>query len=116
MNNLRRVAVVFATGLALRLALIQIFPVIFGGDPMLRMMNRDHILISHQLPLPQLIVWALSRVSHDYRIIMVAMAIIGAAAGVTFYLLAKDLFDEPVALLAALLLTTNPMIAALSIV
>src|SRR5271170_4745202 len=109
-------ALIFVSGLALRLALIARFPLIFGGDPMVRMIRRDRILISHQLPLLQLIVFIVGRVTHNYLITMVVMAMIGASAGAAFYLFARDLVEEPAALMAALLVATNPFLTGDSIV
>lgn len=107
---------IFAVGLTLRLALIAKFPLVFGGDPMVRLLHRDSILISHQLPLLQLIVFALARLTHDYVVTMCAMAVIGAAVGTAFYLLARDLVDENSAFWAALLIATNPFLTGYSIV
>ena len=107
---------IFAVGLALRLALIARFPVIFGGDPMVRMLHRDRILISHQLPLLQLIIFTIARATHNYLFTMCVMAVIGAAVGTALYLLARDLTTEPAAFWAGLLLATNPFVAGYSIV
>ena len=106
---LMRPAWIFAAGLALRLALIAKFPLIFGGDPMVRMIHRDSIFISHQLPLLQLIVVGIAHVTHNYLATMFIMAIIGSAVGVAFYLLARDLLDENIAFWSALLIATNPL-------
>jgi hypothetical protein len=111
-----RIAWIFGCGLALRFILIASFPMIFGGDPMLRMIQRDRILISHQLPLLQLIVFVIARVTHNYLITMGVMAVIGASVGVGFYLLLRDLVEERVALLAALLISVNPFLTGYSIV
>src|SRR5579862_3604510 len=111
-----RPAVIFGFGLFLRLALIARFPVIFGGDPMVRLLERDRILVSHQLPLLQLIIAAISRVTLNYLAVQCAMAAIGAMVGVAFYLLARDLVEERAAFLAGLIMTTAPMVAAHSIV
>jgi hypothetical protein len=111
-----RLAGIFVSGLALRLVLIERFPVIFGGDPMLRMIQRERVLISHQLPLLQLIVFGIARFTHNYLITMVVMAVIGAFVGVGFYLLSRDLFEEQVASAAGLLVATNPFLAGNSIV
>src|SRR5579862_1829912 len=111
-----RVALIFMAGLALRFTLIARFPLIFGGDPMVRMIHRDHILISHQLPLLQLMVAGMARLTHNYLITMAVMAIIGASVGAGFYLLARDLFEEPVAFVAALWIVTNPFLTGNSIV
>ncbi|HWZ33409.1 MAG TPA: glycosyltransferase family 39 protein [Bryobacteraceae bacterium] len=111
-----RVAWIFIAGLTLRLALIARFPLVFGGDPMIRMLHPDRILASHQLPLLQIVIALVSRLTTNYLAILVAMAVIGAAVGVAFYLLAREFFDERVAFLAGLLMTTDPLVAAHSIV
>lgn len=111
-----RPALIFAFGLALRLALLARFPVIFGGDPMERLLHRDRILVSHQLPLLQLLIAAISRVTMNYVAVQAFMAAIGALSGVAFYLLAKDLVEERAAFWAALMFSSAPMIAAHSIV
>ena len=111
-----RAALIFGFGLALRLALIFRFPLIFGGDPMRRMLHRDQFLVSHELPLLQIVVAAVSEVTHNYLAVQCAMAAIGAGVGVAFYLLARDLVDERVAFLGGLIMTTDPLVAAHSIV
>ncbi len=111
-----RAATIFFAGLALRLGLIARFPVIFGGDPMGRMLHRDRILVSHHLPLVQIVVAAVSRLTQNYMAVMIAMAAIGALVGVAFYLLARDFFDERVAFFGGLIMSAEPMVAAHSIV
>lgn len=83
---------------------------------MLRMIHRDQVLISHQLPLLQLMIFGIARLTNSYVVTQCAMAVIGAAVGASFYLLARDLVDERAAFLAALLLATNPFMAAFSTV
>src|SRR5579885_1712058 len=107
-----RAATIFFAGLALRLGLIARFPVIFGGDPMGRMLHRDRILVSHHLPLVQIVVAAVSRLTQNYMAVMIAMAAIGALVGVAFYLLARDFFDERVAFFGGLIMSAEPMVAA----
>ena len=111
-----RATLIFAFGLALRIALIARFPVIFGGDPLERMLHRDRILVSHQLPLLQIVVAAVSALTLNYVAVMIAMAAVGALVGVAFYLLAGDFFDETTATLAGLIMSAEPMVAAHSIV
>ena len=82
----------------------------------MRMIQRDRVLISHQLPLLQFIVFGIAKVTYNYLITMVIMAVIGAVVGVAFYLLARDLFNEPAAFAAALLIATNPFLTGNSIV
>ena len=111
-----RAAAVFVFGLALRLVLIDRFPLIFGGDPMGRMLHRTRILVSHHLPLLQIAVAAVSQITLNYVAVMIAMAAICELVGVAFYLLARDFFDERTALPAGLMMTAEPMVAAHSIV
>ncbi len=107
---------VFAAGLALRLALIAINPIIFGGDTILRLGDRFTLVKAHQLPLLQLLIAGVSLVSMDPLWIRLLMAVIGAVAGVGVYLLARDLFGEPIAFASGLLFATNPYITAVSTV
>jgi hypothetical protein len=111
-----RESAIFAFGLALRCTLIWRFPVIFGGDTMVRMMRRDRILISHQLPLLQSIVVAIAHVTHEYVATMVAMATVGALVGPAMYRLARQFMGERAAWSAGLLIAANPLIAGNSIV
>src|SRR5947209_6605597 len=111
-----RPAIIFGSGLALRLALIARFPLIFGGDPLERMLHRDRILVSHQLPLLQLVIAGVSLLTANYVAVMGAMAAIGAGVGLAFYLLARDVLEERVAFLAGLLISVEPLVAAHSIV
>jgi hypothetical protein len=111
-----RLALIFVFGLVLRLGLIAKFPMIFGGDSMLRMIQRDRIFISHQLPLLQLVVFATARFTHNYLITMIVMAVIGASVGAAFYAFALGHMPESPAFWAALLIATNPFITGDSIV
>ena len=111
-----RLALIFVSGLVLRFSLIAKFPLIFGGDSMLRMIQRDRIFISHQLPLLQLVVFGVARFTHNYLITMIVMALIGAAVGAAFYIFALDLVPERPAFWAALLIATNPFLTGNSIV
>ncbi len=107
---------VFGTGLLLRIALIARFPLVFGGDSMLRLLHPDRIFTAHQLPLLQIIVAAVWKIAPDYVAVMCAMAAIGAGVGVAFYLLARDFFDHRAAIAGALLMSVEPLVAAHSIV
>src|SRR5580698_7958511 len=111
-----RTAAIFVFALTLRLALIGRFPIIFGGDPMVRMIQRDRVLISHQLPLLQLIVYSIARITHNYLITMIVMAMVGSLVGVAFHRLLQDFMAKPAAFLAALLIATNPFLTGDSIV
>jgi len=115
-KGLFRPAAVFTAGFALRLALIAINPIIFGGDTILRLGDRFTLVKAHQLPLLQLLIAGVSLVSMDPVWVRLLMAIIGAGAGVGFYLLTRDIFGEPIAFASGLLFATNPYITAVSTV
>ncbi len=116
LGQVNRAASIYGFGLALRLALIWRFPLIFGGDPMIRMLHRDRILASHQLPLLQIILAAISRVTMSYVAVMCIMAAIGAGVGVAFYLLARHFVSDRAAFCGGMLMTVEPLVAAHSIV
>ncbi len=103
-------------GLALRVALIHCYPIIFGGDSVTRLVYHDRILIAYQLPALQASIWAISKISPDPLLIRYWMAVVGAAAGVGFYYLAQDLVGRRWAMPAALLFVSNPFVLAQSTV
>src|SRR5262249_59168416 len=112
---MRNPLLVAASALALRLWLIFQFPVVFGGDSMLRLMHRDEVLLSYQLPLLQCFIWALSRFTTGALPVRLMMAVIGALAAVAFYYLAAELAGPRAALAGAILFATNPYITPVSI-
>jgi hypothetical protein len=108
--------VVFAFGLLVRIALIHWHPIIFGGDTVLRLANRDHILLSYQLPALQAVVHFASMLGDGLLAVRYALALIGAAAGMAFYRLMRAWLGPWQAAGAALLFTTHPFLLQLSIV
>lgn len=113
---MRRSLIVFLTGLAIRLLFIHFYPQIFGGDSLLRISNRNNILMSYQLPLLQSIIYTVSKAGGELAAIRLTMALIGALAGVGFYFLMRHFTSESCAFLAALLFATNPFFMQLTIV
>lgn len=111
-----RVFAVAAAAIAIRVFLIFQYPIVFGGDSLLRLVNRDRILISYQLPLLQSLIWTVSRFFTGTLAVRLLMAAIGALAAVAFYRFAANFVPERAALLAALLLATNPFITPVSTV
>src|SRR5262245_6394946 len=103
-----------ATALLVRLWLIFSYPIVFGGDSMLRLMNRDRILISYQLPLLQAMFF--SRFFSSLLSVRLLMAALSAFAAVAFYRFALDFAGPRAALSAAMLFGTNPFITPVSIV
>jgi hypothetical protein len=107
---------IFALGLGLRIAIIATNPVIWGGDTVIRMFDRYTLAKAHQLPGLQVFIAAVSRISMDPLAVQFLMAVIGAVAGVGFYLVARDLVGEKWAAAASLLFVTHPYILAVSTV
>jgi hypothetical protein len=96
--------------------LIHSFPVLFGGDSIVRLANKDRILLSYQLPLLQAAVHSLSILSGDPLAVRYFMALAGAAAGLAFYAMARSLLGPTAAFQASLLFATSPFVIAFSIV
>ncbi len=116
MSDRRAMAVLFGTGLALRIALIQAFPAIFGGDTVSRLYYTDRFLIAHQLPAFQAGIVAVMRTFHDPLAARYWVALLGAAAGAAFYGLARRLVSPDAAFACGLCFGVHPYILALSTV
>ena len=113
---MRNTAIVLAVALLIRLWLIVTFPIIYGADSLLRLVNRDRILISYQLPLLQSLIWAVTRFSTNVLAVRLLMAVLGAFAAIAFYRFALDFVGERAAMAGALLFATNPFITPISVV
>ncbi len=109
-------AILFASGLLVRIWLIHAYPVIFGGDSIVRLANRDRILLAYQLPLLQAGIHYLSLLSENPLLIRYGMALIGAVAGVGFYYMAVSLMGRATAFSCALFFVSSPFVLAYSVV
>ena len=107
---------IFVFALVLRVWLIHVYPVIFGTDTVLRLVNRDRIVDGHQLPLLPAALHYLAYLSDDATAARCMMAAFGALACAGFFLLMRDLVDPLAAGGAALLFAVHPFLTALSIV
>ncbi len=105
---------VFLLGVALRVILIAANPIIWGGEPVLRLYDRFDLVRGHQLPALQALIAAISRISMEPLLIRYLMALIGGLAGLGFYWVINDLFGARWAFPAALLFVTHPYILAVS--
>ena len=103
-------------GVILHAWLIFEWPIIFGGDTILRMANRDHILLSYQLPGLQAGLHYLAAISNSAVLARCLMGAIGTVAGLGFYFLATCFLDTRRAFVTALLFVSNPYVLALSTV
>jgi hypothetical protein len=110
------VLTVFFLGFVVRIAFVHVHPAIYGGDTLARIMNADRILLAYQLPLLQLLIYLANLVSGDPLLIRYLMSLVGALAGVAFYLFSAMLLDRPNARLASLFFIFNPFLLVHSIV
>ncbi|MBV9265341.1 MAG: hypothetical protein JO061_04150 [Acidobacteriaceae bacterium] len=107
---------VFLAGFVVRIWLIWLFPHLYGGDTVLHLRNHNRILLAHQLPALQSLIYLLYKVSPDPFLPRLLMACLGAGAGVGFYLLLTCIVTPASALCGALLFVTNPFLNEISIV
>lgn len=107
---------VLLLGFILRVAIILVYPVTWGGDTIIRLFDRFKLVNGHQLPLLQVLIAAVSHVSMNPLLVQFLMAVIGAIAGLGFYFLAADFCGEAWAFAAALLFVSHPYILAVSTV
>jgi hypothetical protein len=110
------VPLLLALGFLIRVWLVHHHPIIFGGDSIVRLVNRDKILLSHQLPALQAAIHYLGFLSQDLLLVRYFMAVAGAVAGWGFYLMAGALLGRTAAFSAALFFATHPFLLAYSIV
>lgn len=107
---------IFAAGLLLKLALVAFFPALYGGDTVLHLRNHASILLGHQLPMLQILIFASYKITATPMFFRVVMAAIGAAAGAGFYLLCSRIVCQEAAFWAGLFFITNPFLNEISIV
>jgi hypothetical protein len=108
--------IVFLVGFTIAVLIISTNPIIFGGDTIVRLVHRDKLLIGHWLPMLQVLIFGVTKISADPRLVRYLVALIGASAGVGFYWVVEDLFGDKWAFPAALLFVSNPFFIATSTV
>ncbi len=108
---------VFLLGFVLRVAIIISNPIIWGGDTVIRLFDRNTFgRRGHQLPMLQVLISGVSMVSMNPVLVQYMMAMIGTVAGLGFYWVVADLCGEKWAFPAALLFITHPYVLAISTV
>ena len=110
------VVIVFAAALLIRLWVIHTYPIIFGGDSIVRLYYHDRILISHQLPALQAAVHLIMGLANDPVWVRYFMAVAGAAASAGFYHLCACLLGRTAAFPPAVWFTIHPFVVAYSTV
>ncbi len=105
-----------ATSFVLGVALIHRHPVMYWADPYARLVNRGSLFVDRWLPLLQLVIYAVGKLTLRIVVLRIVLSAIGALTVVAGSLLAAELFNPAVAALFGVFLATNPMFVALSIV
>src|SRR4051794_12316127 len=90
---------IFVLGVLIRAALIVAYPALYGGDTVLRLVNHHRILMSHQLPLLQVLIYAGYAIKDDPSTSRWIMSLVGAGAGGGFYLMSSCLITRRAALI-----------------
>ncbi len=91
--------------------LMRSYPIIYGGDPILRLVNSSRILYGHQLPLLQALIYCTLRWFYNPASVFLLMALISAASCAGLFALTHEITrDRRAAWLAALFYATHPFI------
>ncbi len=109
-------AIVFGTALLVRLWIIHAYPIIFGGDSIVRLYYHDRVLLSYQLPMLQGAVHFIMGLTDDPLCIRYFTALAGAGASVGFYYLCTRLLGRTSALAPAVWFAIHPFVVAYSTV
>jgi hypothetical protein len=110
-------AIIPAAILGLHLAIVHYYPIIYGGDTVIRLVNLPHILISYQLPMFQLLVHLTMRWFFGPTAIWALMGIIaGIGAAGLYQLTWLCTLDRRAAWLASIFYAVHPFTLYYSLV
>ncbi len=91
--------------------LMQRYPIIYGGDPVARLVNFPRILVGHQLPLLQVLLHYTMRWFYEPEAVFWLMALISAAACAGIHALTWEITkNRPAACAAAVLYVAHPFV------
>jgi hypothetical protein len=110
------VLLVFGVAFALRVGLVLAYPLVHGGDAAARLAGSDRLLLSYQLPLPQLLVFVARGLNPDPLWTRLLLAVVGAAAAVALARALAAASDAPSGRIAGLLLAAHPLLVHYSTV
>ncbi|HUG81298.1 MAG TPA: hypothetical protein VML01_06530 [Bryobacterales bacterium] len=110
------VVIVFAAALLIRIWIIHAYPIIFGGDSIVRLYYHDRVLISYQLPALQSAVHLIMGWANDPVWVRYFMAFAGAAASAGLYYLCSGLLGRLAAFPPAVWFAIHPFVVAYSTV
>ncbi|MDA2926303.1 hypothetical protein MYX78_03555 [Acidobacteria bacterium AH-259-G07] len=106
---------ILCLGLALRTLWLIVYPVPYGEDAFGRIYFKNTLLLSHWLPLTQLIVYLSAHLTDGVFLIRYVFAILGSLAACGFYLFLRLVADRSMSLLGGLLFSVNALYVILSL-
>lgn len=106
---------IFGVGLALRLFWLAAFPVPYGEDGFGRIFFKDTLFLGHWLPLTQLLVYLIARLSDDIVWIRLAFAMIGSLSACGFALFLQRIASPSSAVLGGLVFSLNALYVQLTL-
>jgi Dolichyl-phosphate-mannose-protein mannosyltransferase len=113
--QIRDVVMIFAAITALHITILLRYPIIYGGDTIIRLVNFPKILVGYQLPLFQVLLHYTLLAFHHPLAVWMLMALVTAAGASGLYALTQQLGgDRRAALLAAVFYATHPFIVLYS--
>ena len=89
-SRMRKPLVVFLVGFTIEAVIIASNPIVFGVDTIVRLLHRDRLVIGHWLTMLQVLIFAVTKISTDPRLVRYTVALIGASAGVGYYRVVED--------------------------
>ncbi len=101
---------------ALRVALIVAYPFVYGGDPIIRLIESDRILISYQLPGLQVIIYLIHKLGGGVPASRLMVAALSALAAAGLCRLVATRWSRTVAILSGLIFACNPFVVFFSTV
>ena len=113
--RIRDVVMIFAAITVLHISILQRYPIIYGGDTIIRLVNFPKILIGYQLPLFQVLLHYTMLAFYHPLAVWILMALVSAAGASGLYGLTLQLSgDRRAAWLAVVLYATHPFIVLYS--
>jgi hypothetical protein len=91
-------------------------PVVYWGDAHVRLALHNQILLGHWLPLLQILILIISKISSNLLVMRGFLAFIATGALVGMYYFARQVFTPAIGLVAMTLLSVNMIFVAIAIV
>ena len=108
--------VVFGLSFLTKAVLLWLFPALYGGDTVLHLRNHQSIILGHQLPALQLLIYLSYKVAANPMAFRYVMIVIASLSATGFFTLCLRFTTRAAAWWAALFFITNPFFTGISTV